>query len=105
MTRCFYEEIIVTSNKSRRKIRLSEKPEWREVRKLPGRVFLTVSLPLLLMGLVSSAARDISSWLFWVSFVLYLVVKTLFLVIGIFVPWGPEEVFTAEIPRIVLRKR
>lgn len=74
---------------------LSEKPEWEEVRKIPGQIFLTVAIPVMVMGIVSKD-EDLAGGLILICMVVYAVFRFLFYVVGEFLPWGPEGSITAR---------
>lgn len=74
---------------------LSEKPEWEEVRKIPGRIFWTIALPLFVMAIVSKDA-DLVGSLILICMVIYAVFRFSFSVAGEFLPWGPEGSIVAK---------
>ena len=73
-----------------------EKPEWEEIRKIPGRIFWTIALPLFVMAAVSRDATAIAGWLILICLVMYGIFHFGFSVAGLFLPWGPEGSATAK---------
>jgi len=75
---------------------LSEKPEWEEVRKIPGQIFWTMVVPLFVMAIVSSDAMDLAAWLIVMCMFIYAILRFSFYVAGEFLPWGPEGSITTR---------
>lgn len=75
---------------------LSEKPEWEEVRKIPGQIFWTMVVPLFVMAVVSSDAMDLAAWLIVMCMFIYAILRFSFYVAGEFLPWGPEGSITTR---------
>ncbi|EQD24010.1 MAG: hypothetical protein D084_Lepto4C00627G0002 [Leptospirillum sp. Group IV 'UBA BS'] len=69
-----------------------EKPEWEEIRKIPGRIFWTIALPLFVMAAVSRDATAIAGWLILICLVMYGIFHFGFSVAGLFLPWGPGRI-------------